>query len=220
MAIHECLHCNKFASLGPGVCWKCGHKLTPKRFDDAAPPGPPNPPDQPGHPPPSGGLIYRCKPKRHFASLSPGLCLLCGGVTEAVSSSQLQNDAAAVEKIVQGMKRSQKVVNDLISKCVGIRKSVSYNLLPSFLYNMLSGSPFGGARAILAHERQNLLAYGNELRAIQGRLRRNLLPGAIRSGSDISETSIARELLDGIDILLRQVLQLLEILDGALGSLR
>jgi len=132
----------------------------------------------------------------------------------------LQNDAAAVEKIVQGMKRSQKVVNDLISKCVGIRKSVSYNLLPSFLYNMLSGSPFGGARAILAHERQNLLAYGNELRAIQGRLRRNLLPGAIRSGSDISETSIARELLDGIDILLRQVLQLLEILDGALGSLR
>jgi hypothetical protein len=112
------------------------------------------------------------------------------------------------------------VVNDLIARCIGIRQSASYNLLPSFLYNAVIGSPFGGARAMLATERQNLLAYGNELRATQGRLRRSLLPGTVRSGSAISETSIARELLEGIDALLLQVLQLLEILDGALAKLR
>lgn len=113
MPVYRCTNCRRFASLSPGRCFRCGRELT----SDAAPGngGLANGPPSGGPPPPGHGTIYRCQCCNRFATLSPGLCVICGHQLTAVIGLA-PTPLVQVSQLLDGANRAQNNVQALLER--------------------------------------------------------------------------------------------------------
>jgi len=106
--------------------------------------------------------LYNCGRCRKFSTLSPGVCVLCGGTlivnhvpsSAASQMSRLLSEANSITtRIMDAMTR----IRGFIPRVNGLSSSIAYQYTPSFIYQYVVGDPAAALRQGLAAVRQELV---------------------------------------------------------------
>jgi hypothetical protein len=221
MAIYECRNCRKFASLGPGLCWKCGHGLSPKDEGGAAPN---NAASGGGMPPPGSMPLYRCGKCNKFAALSPGICLLCNApltvdYVPAGAAAKINQLLQQASNVVSNMQTVLERVRSIQQELRQLKQSVSYQYTPSLVYNSFYGDPLETIREKLSTARDELKRYRDQLVMLQRGVEQTGALSPVQTLATIDARQHAGRLMNMIKEMLTMLNTSIEAIDMLIAEL-